>query len=63
MTLAGDLAAMLSSGYNLAELHLVDMFPQTSHQETVAILHRIDAEVIGGDSRDRNDDQAQPAQG
>ncbi len=40
VTLARDLAAMLSSGYNLAELHLVDMFPQTSHQETVAILHR-----------------------
>ncbi len=58
VTLARDLAAMLSSGYNLAELHLVDMFPQTSHQETVAILHRSD-----DDLRDRNDDQAQPAQG
>jgi 23S rRNA (uracil1939-C5)-methyltransferase len=41
ITLARDLRAMLSSGYILAELHLVDMFPQTSHQETVAILHRI----------------------
>ena len=38
-TLARDLRAMLSSGYNLAELHLVDMFPQTRHLETVAILH------------------------
>ena len=41
-TLARDLGAMLSSGYNLAELHLVDMFPQTSHVETVAILDRMD---------------------
>lgn len=39
-TLARDLRAMLFSGYNLAELHLVDMFPQTNHLETVAILHR-----------------------
>ena len=34
---------MLSSGYNLAELHLVDMFPQTSHLEAVALLDRNDA--------------------
>ena len=54
VTLARDLGAMLSSGYNLAELHLVDMFPQTSHQETVAILHR---------TGDRIDDQPPPAQG
>lgn len=58
ITLARDLAAMLSSGYNLAELHLVDMFPQTSHQETVAILDRSDDE-----SKDRNDHQTPPAQG
>ena len=58
VTLARDLAAMLSSGYNLAELHLVDMFPQTTHQETVAILHRSDVRV-----EDRNDDQAKPLQG
>lgn len=50
VTLARDLGAMLFSGYNLAELHLVDMFPQTSHMETVAIL-------------DRMDDQAQPGRG
>ena len=53
-TLARDLAAMLSSGYNLAELHLVDMFPQTAHQETVAILHRVEG---------RRRDQTQSAQG
>ncbi len=40
VTLARDLGAMLSSGYNLAELHLVDMFPQTTHVETVAVLDR-----------------------
>ncbi len=37
-TLARDLRAMLSSGYTLAELHMVDMFPQTAHLETVAVL-------------------------
>ena len=42
VTLARDLRAMLFSGYNLAELHLVDMFPQTSHMETVAIFDCMD---------------------
>ena len=37
-TLARDLRAMLSSRYILAELHMVDMFPQTAHLETVAVL-------------------------
>lgn len=39
-TLARDLRAMVDSGYNLAELHLVDLFPQTFHMETVAVLRR-----------------------
>ena len=39
-TLGRDLRAMVDSGYNLAELHLVDLFPQTFHLETVAVLHR-----------------------
>ena len=39
-TLARDLRAMVDSGYNLAELHLVDLFPQTFHMETVAALRR-----------------------
>jgi len=39
-TLGRDLKAMIDSGYRLAELHMVDMFPQTFHQETVAVLKR-----------------------
>ncbi len=39
-TLGRDLKAMVDSGYRLAELHMVDMFPQTFHQETVAVLKR-----------------------
>ncbi len=39
-TLGRDLRAMVDSGYKLKHLHLVDMFPQTFHQETVAILVR-----------------------
>lgn len=39
-TLGRDLKVMVDSGYNLAELHLVDLFPQTFHLETVAILRR-----------------------
>lgn len=41
-TLARDLRTMLSSRYVLAELHLLDMFPQTAHLETVAVLTRQD---------------------
>jgi 23S rRNA (uracil1939-C5)-methyltransferase len=37
-TLGRDLAAMIDSGYRLKQLHLVDMFPETFHQETVAVL-------------------------
>jgi 23S rRNA (uracil1939-C5)-methyltransferase len=40
VTLGRDLRAMVDSGYSLRELHLVDMFPQTFHQETVAVLER-----------------------
>lgn len=39
-TLSRDLKALLDSGYDLAELHLVDLFPQTFHLETVAVLRR-----------------------
>jgi 23S rRNA (uracil1939-C5)-methyltransferase len=38
-TLARDLAA-LQPHYTLDQLHLLDLFPQTSHLETIAILHR-----------------------
>ena len=35
-----DLRVMLDAGYSLAALHLVDLFPQTSHAEAVAVLER-----------------------
>jgi 23S rRNA (uracil1939-C5)-methyltransferase len=37
-TLPADLKTLTASGYRVAELHLVDLFPQTTHIETVAIL-------------------------
>lgn len=37
-TLSRDLKRLLESGYRLAELHLADLFPQTFHMETVAVL-------------------------
>jgi 23S rRNA (uracil1939-C5)-methyltransferase len=40
VTLARDLRQLVDSGYKLQQLHLVDMFPQTFHQETVAVLTR-----------------------
>ncbi|MGI8771232.1 MAG: 23S rRNA (uracil(1939)-C(5))-methyltransferase RlmD [Acidobacteriaceae bacterium] len=39
-TLARDLQALLLSGYRLERLTLVDLFPQTFHLETVAVLVR-----------------------
>ena len=39
-TLSRDLKALIESGYHLDRLHIVDMFPQTYHQETVAVLIR-----------------------
>ena len=38
--LARDLAHLIVSGYFVRDLHLIDLFPQTSHIETVAILTR-----------------------
>jgi 23S rRNA (uracil1939-C5)-methyltransferase len=40
VTLARDLKQLTSDGYRLVELNLVDMFPQTFHMETVAVLRR-----------------------
>jgi 23S rRNA (uracil1939-C5)-methyltransferase len=37
-TLARDIGRMLQSGYDLIEVQPVDMFPQTFHVETVALL-------------------------
>jgi 23S rRNA (uracil1939-C5)-methyltransferase len=38
VTLSRDLRAMVDSGYKVTQLHLMDMFPQTFHLETVAVL-------------------------
>jgi 23S rRNA (uracil1939-C5)-methyltransferase len=37
-TLPADLATLAAAGYTVTQLHLVDLFPQTSHIETVAVL-------------------------
>jgi 23S rRNA (uracil1939-C5)-methyltransferase len=37
-TLSRDLKSLLDSGYSFKQLHLVDMFPQTFHMESVAML-------------------------
>jgi 23S rRNA (uracil1939-C5)-methyltransferase len=37
-TLPSDLTTLADAGYLVAELHLLDLFPQTDHIETVAIL-------------------------
>jgi 23S rRNA (uracil1939-C5)-methyltransferase len=39
-TLPADLKHLTASGYTVAELHLLDLFPQTTHIETAAILSR-----------------------
>jgi 23S rRNA (uracil1939-C5)-methyltransferase len=40
VTLASDLKILLEVGYNIAALHMVDLFPQTFHLETVVVLRR-----------------------
>jgi 23S rRNA (uracil1939-C5)-methyltransferase len=40
VTLARDLKSLTAAGYNLMELHMIDMFPQTFHLETVVVLRR-----------------------
>lgn len=39
-TLARDLAAMLAANYEIIEMHLLDLFPQTFHMEAVTRLRR-----------------------
>jgi 23S rRNA (uracil1939-C5)-methyltransferase len=39
-TLSRDLRVLLESGYRVEQLHLVDLFPQTYHMETVLHLAR-----------------------
>ena len=40
VTLARDLRTLVESGYRILEMHLVDMFPQTFHLETIVVLRR-----------------------
>ena len=40
VTLARDLMILLSGGYRIQQMHLVDLFPQTYHLETVVHLAR-----------------------
>jgi 23S rRNA (uracil1939-C5)-methyltransferase len=40
VTLARDLKSLIEAGYYVSELHMVDMFPQTFHLETVVVLRR-----------------------
>ena len=40
VTLGRDLKALTSAGYKITELHMIDMFPQTFHLETVAVLRK-----------------------
>jgi 23S rRNA (uracil1939-C5)-methyltransferase len=40
VTLGRDLKALVDSGYQVVELHLVDLFPQTFHLETVVVLRK-----------------------
>jgi 23S rRNA (uracil1939-C5)-methyltransferase len=40
VTLARDLVVLLAGGYRIEQMHLVDLFPQTFHLETVVHLAR-----------------------
>jgi 23S rRNA (uracil1939-C5)-methyltransferase len=40
VTLARDLKALADAGYSITELHMVDMFPQTFHLESVVVLRK-----------------------
>ena len=39
-TLARDLQSLLQNGYAVQRMHLIDLFPQTFHMETVTFLNR-----------------------
>lgn len=42
-TLARDLRGALEAGYELAHLEAFDLFPNTAHVESLAVLHRVEA--------------------
>jgi len=37
-TLPAELSILCAAGYAIAEPHMFDLFPQTNHVETVAVL-------------------------
>ena len=39
VTFARDAQALVKSGYAVVELHLLDLFPQSFHMETIAVFH------------------------
>ena len=39
-TFARDAKTLLGAGYSMVALHLLDLFPQTFHTETIAVFHR-----------------------
>ena len=39
-TLARDLKQLTASGFTIAEMHLIDLFPQTFHIESITVLRR-----------------------
>ena len=39
-TFARDARALVDSRYAVAELHLLDLFPQTIHTETIAVFRQ-----------------------
>lgn len=39
-TFARDAKTLIDSGYAMAAFHLLDIFPQTFHTETIAVFHR-----------------------
>jgi len=44
-TMARDLVVLIQSGYRCDELHMFDMFPQTSHIETMVVLAKASASL------------------
>ncbi len=48
--LPADLATLAAAGYTIRELHLFDLFPQTTHIETIAILTRDHSGIEPGEA-------------
>jgi 23S rRNA (uracil1939-C5)-methyltransferase len=45
-TLARDVRQLLAGGYDLIEAQPVDLFPQTYHIETIALLRRPNRAIL-----------------